>query len=528
MNLLFNSEKNNNDKNEGNEFYFFNSTDDLANNLEFDRKSYTLEMSYNLDHKISDFEVSYEDFKIFQNPYSTLKNGDQIYYTENYKSLPDLNEKYKSNIFLKRTWLDRNEKPFLDKDIIRDFPNHFSINYKMKIKRENTKLLLLKTRRNTDHNSSTSEGKDNDFQSDKYSSHSFFGKGESSITDKSIKKKNKPRNKEFNYTAKKEILKQKNREAAQRSRKNKKFEYDYLIQNQNLLKEENKNLKDELNKYTSKSYKYCEKCKKNLIEESASNKINNPKEKIVDIKNFKVNHPTRIIQNSLVSSDFNTRTGKLTLFTTLLVIICIFVNVFWFNTENSVNKSHYSKLSGRLMMGNINNTNSKENSINKEIYKKVFDVKKIQNFPPVLIDDNHDSKSFYLLFMDYIKSRTGFTPSTYSNINSTFSEINLKNQFLPKIENNNFSNKNACLNNITFLKFTTDFEPHQHSKEDKKEKFLRTNLPNLTFKKDLRICNTTKFTGYFDLEFSKLNPRNKIDKYKEFNSNSKQEQKTEK
>ena len=65
MNLLFNKEKNKNDKNEENEFYYFNSNDDIFKNLEFDRKSYFLEMSYNLDRKISDYELSNEDFQNF-------------------------------------------------------------------------------------------------------------------------------------------------------------------------------------------------------------------------------------------------------------------------------------------------------------------------------------------------------------------------------------------------------------------------------------------------------------------------------
>jgi glutaredoxin len=539
MNWLFNSEKNEkeeNEGNEGNEFYFFNSNDDLVKNYEFDKNSYSLEM-INLDHKISDYEISYEDFKIYQNSNSTLKNSSEFICTENFKTAnftPDLSEKCSNNILLKRTWLDNKEKPDLYKNITRDFPNEISLKDKMKLKRENTKFLLSKTRRHSDYNhSSTSEGKDDEFNSDKNSS-SYVAKVEEDDLKKSINN-NKNKNKEFISTNKKEIIMQKNREAAHRSRMNKKLEFEYLKQNQNLLQEENHNLKNELNKYLIKSCKFCDECKKILKEESADNKIHiqniqniqNEKSKIVD-KKFQVIQPPRILQNSIVPSGLNSRTGKVTLLTSLLVIVCLFGNLFWFTPDNTGNTLSQSQLNGRIMLENLNKTNIREEDTNYEIYKKVPDQKQIQNFPPVLIDDHHDSKSFYVLFMDYIKSRTGFTPSPYTHVNSSVSEIGLKKQFLPKLEKNLSLHEEACLNNKTFMKFTTDLDPLQQSNEDKKEKFLRSNPKQMPPQKKSQICNTTKFTGYFDLEFSKINPKNNIDKCKDFNTKFKQDLKSEK
>jgi hypothetical protein len=528
MNWLFNSENNEKEEKEGNEFYFFNSNDDLVKNYEIDGKSFSLEIT-NLDHKISDYEISYEDFKIFQNSNSTLKNSSEYTSTENFKTAnftPDSSEKFTNNTFLKRTWLDSKEKPDLYKNITRDFPNEISLREKMKLKRENTKFLLSKTRRHSDYNhSSTSEGKDDEFNSDKNSS-SFVAKVEEDVQKKFTKKNE---NREFNSTNKKEIIMQKNREAAHRSRMNKKLEFEYLKQNQNLLHQENQNLKNELNKYLLKSCKFCDECKKILKEEGAENKINGhiEKSKISD-KKFQVIQPPRILQNSIVPSGLNSRTGKVTLLTSLLVIVCLFGNLFWFTPDNTGNTLSQSQLNGRIMLENLNKTNIREEDTSYEIYKKVSDQKQIQNFPPVLIDDHHDSKSFYVLFMDYIKSRTGITPSPYTNINSSVSEIDLKKQFLPKLEKNLSLHEEACLNNKTFMKFATDLEPTQQSNEDKKEKFLRTNPQQMPHQKKSQICNTTKFTGYFDLEFSKINPKNNIDKCKDFNTKLKQELKSEK
>jgi hypothetical protein len=327
-------------------------------------------------------------------------------------------ESSEENVFMKRTHLDsqclrNNTDNYLYLKSIAD------LSEKMRIKKERTKFLLNKTRRDEDQTEPSSLA--------------------------ALLKKNEDN--------RKEIRMQKNRESAQKSRANKKIENEILKTDQQRLLKENSLLKTKLFNLIVTTNKVCEECRKIFCKEEEKN----TKKKFV------------VVQGSKDRNNGNSMSiNKLLGFTGLFVILCLIMNLF-FSQENLNSQESKSKNMGRLLKEEIksyyktdlrpvsNNsffpnktlTLAKDNNnfSSYTFFKNLKEIKSKNNLTNTQniqkdfqteLNKSKENVSFYIRFIDYLKMQTGFTPY-------------LKEETFLSKDNSSLISKEACINNKTFI-----------------------------------------------------------------------------
>jgi len=415
------------------------------------------------------------------------------------------------------------------------------------MKKERTKLLLSKTKRDNGklfstcaideklnsknfENSSNVQIKEKNIYNSEKSSTGDSTKSKLK-SDENDNNKSQIKKKVDDYKIKNEIRKLKNREAAQKSRINKKLEYEIIKNNQILLEQENKNLQSEIDKIKSNIDKLCKDCKNIIYTEVYKN--SKFSDNAIGLKlglenNKKIKF--KIVQNNLNFKNYSNINSsntlsiliKYTVFTGLLMIVCLISNFFWIGgvKEKEDKQIYNSNKPGRILIENYSFSNFSEFYNNNKtfieeskIYYNSSILEPIQNSVSIKNESIKDSikksnkidNSIYMKFYDYLKYKTGSSiiNSNPPKINSNVNLDNLNNkQFLPKKENLQKSNE-ECKNNRTF--FTA-----VNLKQD------NTKSQNYYIEDD-NICNATKFKGYFNFDLAKSNKyysKNSIDNNK--------------
>ena len=400
------------------------------------------------------------------------------------------------NIYFNRTYLDRKQLS----EIIKNYSpkthcNTDDITMKMKLKRNRTKFLLSKTRRKESDST----------KSDKIInlSNCYIKETASpTVSDINSQSSNNLKKSKNVNNYKKELKKQKNREAAQKSRLNRKLEYEILREKENALEElnnklisENTLLRCELNKIKKQSDKLCDCCRKLFVEfklNTCNGSTNHDfcKHKH-DKRRFKVvqNPISRTtLTNTTTSSSLVSSTGKYTFFTGILVIVCLLGNFYFDSSFNNQNMT----TQGRILLQNLTNNNDALSTL-----PNIPDVYDFAKMPSLIIDDQKNNKSFYLRFFDFfrlkvlkdISSNKSETKKPFLGKNSTNKDVSPA----PVVTNDNsdntkLSSKNSelCLNNDTFISFSNKHKDTPH------------------------YTDFTKVSGYIDLIFKDINSCNHI------------------
>lgn len=173
---------------------------------------------------------------------------------------------------------------------------------------------------------------------------------------------------------KKEKLKQKNREASQKSREKKKQQLIQLIN-------ENHKLKLELDNYNTKINQLCTHCKC-MFEHSDICPINTSSQIYID-------------EETTSSSYSQSHSISFTIPATMCILLTIIGCFFLISPDEQSRTNH--PIMRRAEQVNISNYTSFYFS---EQYKE---YKSVKSYPQILIDDNHDKKSYYMNIEDYYR-----------------------------------------------------------------------------------------------------------------------------
>lgn len=324
--------------------------------------------------------------------------------------------KFSDNKLMKRTIIDlekEKEKNYFINDE-REFYSNMSLKERIKKKKERTKMLLNKTRRDSDftnlfdfsfyNNENKLKIFTNAVSSSSYNSISLLDNNGNSVL-----KNNK------------EMKRLKNREAAQKSRNNRQKEYLKM-------KEANDKLKAELEKINKKKENFCLNCKK-ILEEC---KNNTPKKFKLIQTNSNLNSNNGENSHNLI------RKSKFTLITGILLIIYLMNNFVIRNPKEELDNSARMLISS---FSDFNLNSTAFNEINNSLLQNNTINSTLNNFTNTTTDlntsYNKTDKSIYNHFMNNI------------SYNSTDNQTD-KNSFLPieKIANENCKNNNSFLNNL--------------------------------------------------------------------------------
>lgn len=217
---------------------------------------------------------------------------------------------------------------------------------------------------------------------------------------------------------KKEKLKQKNREASQKSREKKKQQLIQLIN-------ENHKLKLELDNYNTKINQLCTHCKC-MFEHTDICPINTSSQLYID-------------EESTASSYSESHSISFTIPATLCILLTILGCFFLITPDEQSNGNH--PIMRRAEQINIRNYTS---------FEQYKEYKSVKSYPQILIDDNHDKKSYYMNIEDYYRLQNNKFEMCQS---STFYQSYKK---TPKKETNNqtkTSSKKNYYNSVYFKMF---------------------------------------------------------------------------
>jgi len=368
---------------------------------------------------------------------------------------------YSNNYFMQMTYLEKDWKTNQARSrnsgslfTLNETPNvlkELSIKDKMKLKRERTKLLLTKTRRYTNYKQDAERLWKND---EDYSKDLNKICDISNEINKNISK------------SRKTIQMQKNREAAQKSRLNKKLHIERMREREEFLLKENFKIKHELDNIKNNIKKICSGCKSIFNSDLESENKEMDKTNLKMKKNkFQIyqnlinnTNPTNSVSHSRSSSTYK-------IVTAFLVVVCLLGNLIW--RDNLLLSNDGITNNELIPLRVLNALEVSESTSSKYIEPSSNSSKSFssynQNFKEDselnLIGDKPNKNSFYLMFIDYLKMQTVFTPNMNNNslednltVNQTNNIQDIKTEHTSKNFLNSGNLDSKLLNRETHLK----------------------------------------------------------------------------
>lgn len=302
---------------------------------------------------------------------------------------------------------------------------------------------------------------------------------------------------------KKEKLKQKNREASQKSREKKKAQLLNLIN-------ENHKLRLELDQFTTKINQLCKNCKCMFEHDNSCGGTG------LD------NNDQIYIEDTHISTHNSTSTYSKHKEISFMIsgLFCIILIFLMFSNSGGIEFNHKHPT--------LRNTNQiikyYDHSINNKAAsnddKKYMSVKK---YPQILIDDSHNQKSYYINFEDYYQlqntnfemcqntnfyykykqkktNKTQHNNSTNSKSNKYFNSVYFK-MFVPLCnsvneENNNKTKYDNFTNNHYDFFFLGNSDKNYSPMEQNQELYNQTNK-DFYYEVECKVMNFTKLIKSF-------------------------------